>query len=92
MSKLEPGYDERNKRCMMVPPEPVDFSLLPAPKQQVPDQSTSTEPTTGEGEDDLGIEDISNMELYEGCDDQAASAGEVGAKPRDGAKPAEKTC
>ena len=92
LSELEPGYDGRNKSCKMVALEPIGFSLLPAPKQKVPEPVPSTEPVAGEREDHLGIDDISDMELYEGCDDQAISAGGARSTPeKEGAKTAEKT-
>ena len=80
LSELEPGYDERNKRRKITPPEPVEFSLLPPSKTRTSDPATSTEPASGEEGDDLAIEDLSDVELYEGCDNLKAPAGSTGAK------------
>ena len=81
LSELEPDYDERNKRRKITPPEPVEFSLLPPSKANASDPATSTEPASGEKEDDLAIEDLSDVELYEGCNNLTAPAGSTGVKP-----------
>ena len=66
LSVVEPGYDERNKRLKTNPPEPVVFSLLPSSNPASSDKSV----LTGE-ENDLAIEDLSDIPLYEGYDPEA---------------------
>ena len=77
LSNFEPGYDERNKRRKINPPEPVPFSELPPPKEKSADPASSTEPTSGEEEDDLKIEDFSDVfcEDHDYLTDPAGSAG-----------------
>ena len=66
LSMIEPGYYEHNKRWKTSPPKLVAFSLLP-----LSNPASSTKPCSGEEEDDLAMEDISDVPLYEGCDQHA---------------------
>src|ERR1041385_8238597 len=58
LSDFEPGYDDRNKRRKLTPPELVKFSEVLSSKTKTTLPATSTELASGEDEDDLRVKDF----------------------------------
>src|SRR4051812_29686379 len=65
LTRLEAGYDEQNKMRRIGLPSPVEFSLLPSPKKTL-DSGGSAEPTPSGDEDELKMDDISDMQIKVG--------------------------
>ena len=74
LTRLEVGYDEHNKRRQVSLPSPVEFSLLSSPKK-TSESAGSIEPTPGGEEDELKMDNISDVDLVEVCNGLLSPAG-----------------
>ena len=78
LNRLEAGYDEHSKRRRISLPTPVEFSLLPSPKK-TSEPANPVEPFPGGEEDDLVMDDLSDVDLVEICNGILSPANVAGS-------------
>jgi len=78
LNRLEVGYDEHSKRRRISLPTPVEFSLLPSPKK-TSEPANPVEPFPGGEEDDLVMDDLSDVDLVEICNGILSPANVAGS-------------
>ena len=78
LSHLETGYNGQSKRRRISFPIPTDFSLVPSPTKSS-ELAGCVEPTPGAEEDELKMDDISDVDLVEVCNGLLSPAGTIGS-------------
>src|SRR3954463_9627190 len=76
ITRLEIGFDKQGKKRKVTFPVPDKFILFPPSTES--SKSVDTEPAPGAEEDDLKMDDFSDLDLVEVCNKLLSPAGVAG--------------